>query len=173
MGRKRKENRIVVDGDIAYIYLDNYDKPVLIDSSDIEIAKNYCWSAKKDSPLHIYVRARERVTKKFVLLHRVLMGVTDPNVFVDHINHNTLDNRRCNLRVCDRSVNNSNRIKCCRFSSASYNPKCKNNPWSTTCTIDGKVKRIGYFKTKEEAIEAKRNLLIENKIYFKGADYHL
>ncbi len=34
-----------------------------------------------------------------VYMHRMLMGVTDPNIIVEHINGNTLDNRIENLRV--------------------------------------------------------------------------
>jgi hypothetical protein len=44
------------------------------------------------------------------LLHRIIM---DPpaNMQIDHVNHNTLDNRRCNLRVCTNSENQMNRGK--------------------------------------------------------------
>jgi hypothetical protein len=45
------------------------------------------------------------------LLHRAILGITDPRVHVDHINGDTLDNRSKNLRVCTLADNNRNRGK--------------------------------------------------------------
>jgi hypothetical protein len=45
-----------------------------------------------------------------VYLHRWLLGVTDPKVHVDHVNRDTLDYRRSNLRAATASQNNVNRI---------------------------------------------------------------
>lgn len=38
-------------------------------------------------------------------LHRVLLGVTDPNVIVDHIDNNGLNNTRANLRLTNKVGN--------------------------------------------------------------------
>lgn len=37
-------------------------------------------------------------------MHRLITGA-GPSEVVDHINHDTLDNRRCNLRVCSHRQN--------------------------------------------------------------------
>jgi hypothetical protein len=39
-------------------------------------------------------------------MHRFILGY--PNDQVDHVNHDTLDNRRCNLRVVTQSQNMAN-----------------------------------------------------------------
>jgi len=54
-----------------------------------------------------YVRGvnYEETSKKDVIyLHRLLTG-NHSNLEVDHINHNTLDNRLCNLRVVTKAQN--------------------------------------------------------------------
>lgn len=47
--------------------------------------------------------------KRTILMHRQILGVIDRLTLVDHINGNTLDNRRCNLRLCTYSQNGANR----------------------------------------------------------------
>ena len=48
---------------------------------------------------------RTKVSGSNKHMHREVLG-TDQ--FVDHINHNTLDNRKCNLRVVTKSQNTMN-----------------------------------------------------------------
>ena len=67
-----------------------------------------------------------------ILLHRFIMDAKTGDV-VDHINRNTLDNRRCNLRIVDYSINNKNRTGYGRvpykYMSLSYRPNRPNNTY--------------------------------------------
>ena len=45
---------------------------------------------------------------KTIYLHRLIVDAP-PNMSVDHINHNTLDNRRSNLMIATHSENQQNR----------------------------------------------------------------
>lgn len=55
-----------------------------------------------------YALAYDKETKRAIRMHRFITTPLDSEV-VDHINHNTLDNRRENLRVCTQAENCQNR----------------------------------------------------------------
>lgn len=87
----------------------------LVDDEDYEYLSQFKWKAKrKNGEKTFYVSRYYRVgdrklgKKKQVLMHREILGLTDPKDFADHINHNGLDNRRINLRKCTISENNKN-----------------------------------------------------------------
>ena len=75
---------------------------------------------------------------------------------VDHINGDTLDNRRSNLRVCDRSQNLCNRKKMAgkssRYKGVSYNKL--RGKWDARLMFRGKQYCLGLFKTELEAAKA-------------------
>lgn len=94
--------------------------------------------------------------KKHNYLYRFILGVTKPESIVDHINHNVLDNRRCNLRITNKSINEQNR------SGANKNNKCgfrnvyfvKNyKKWCVNFCINKKTVVFGYYDTLKEAVK--------------------
>jgi hypothetical protein len=98
----------------------------------------------------------------YVLLHRVLMGLdhSDQRV-VDHINHNTLDNRYVNLRICFRSENQQNRRKHQHRHGQALTSKYKGVRWHSTrkkwmaqITLKGTNKHLGVFEHEQEAATA-------------------
>jgi hypothetical protein len=46
--------------------------------------------------------------RETITMHQAVMGVAN-GVSIDHINHNGLDNRRCNLRIATATQNNQNK----------------------------------------------------------------
>lgn len=78
----------------------------LVDECDKAIATGLKWSAQETS---WGTYAKGWLAGKNVYLHRLILQVTDRNLFVDHISGNTLDNRRCNLRVVDKRTSSYNR----------------------------------------------------------------
>lgn len=80
-------------------------KGVLIaDKEDREFVESITWRVTPFGYVVGYIN------KKRVLFHREIMGAKDGFV-VDHINHNRLDNRKSNLRVCTNQENTRNRTK--------------------------------------------------------------
>lgn len=80
----------------------------LIDAADLPIAEGWRWSAKRHASGHVYAYRNawdpEARKQRNLLLHRAIM---DPptGMVVDHINGDTLDNRRANLRICTQGQN--------------------------------------------------------------------
>lgn len=104
-----------------------------------------------------YVRAYDRVTKRSLLLHRLLLGAL-PEECIDHANGNGMDNRLCNLRIATRTENQHNR-RARRDCASGYKgvgpaPYSKAKPWQVRFTDKGKRYFLGTFKTKEAAAQA-------------------
>lgn len=80
------------------------DIQVIIDTEDLSKVQQYRWYAHKQRTGKFYIINR----KNKLQLHRLVMN-TPKDLIVDHINGDTLDNRKCNLRNCDHSTNNRNK----------------------------------------------------------------
>ena len=89
-----------------------------------------------------------------ILLHRYILNPGNDKV-VDHINHNTLDNRNCNLRICTTRENCGNMITN-TSGVAGVGFHKSSNKWRAYYNIKDKQISLGYFDTKEEAIKARR-----------------
>lgn len=73
------------------------------------------------------------------LLHRLIMGITDTYTLVDHKNLNTLDNRRENLRITNKSENSKNRRIKNSNNKSGYRNVCKiGKHWRIQLQINGK-----------------------------------
>ena len=77
---------------------------ILIDKDDFDKVKHYQWHVENSRPSIQYAQAS--IPKGTIRLHKLIM----PSVLqIDHINHNGLDNRKCNLRICTNAENNRNK----------------------------------------------------------------
>lgn len=75
---------------------------VLIDEQDEQLTNKHRWYVRKGYLFTV-------IHGKTYSLHRLLLDAGD--LVIDHINGDTLDNRRSNLRVCTREENQRNRGK--------------------------------------------------------------
>lgn len=134
---------------------------VKVDTEDLNrlIQYNKSWNAswRKDSQSY-YVCAceyLETVNKKpkykIHYLHRWIFDYPK-GIVIDHINHDTLDNRRCNLRLTEQKKNLKNRNGKNKNNKSGYRNVCKiNNKWVVQLQINGKNTTLGRFLDVHEA----------------------
>lgn len=105
-GRVWSRNEVEVIGDVAYIILPGGERAIVDASVLPDVVDGYGkWCANTSGtgggP---YAVARRMCDRKLVKLHRIVAGAP-AGLVVDHVNHNTLDNRLENLRVVTQAEN--------------------------------------------------------------------
>lgn len=106
-----KGNEYRIEGTTVVILIKSKktDYEAYVDYEDYPLISKYTWNR---NVLKGYVGTRGRDTeRKEIKMHRLIMGVTDPNIIIDHINGNNMDNRKRNLRICSLSQNLHNQYK--------------------------------------------------------------
>ena len=153
-------NTYDLTGEYGICYL--YDgTECLFDKEDFDKIKDLTWCLDG----HGYALARKsdgnKVTR--IKMHRLIMNAPD-GFDIDHINHNTIDNRKKNLRICTRSQNNTNKYKRSNNTSGVIGVSLnKSSKWIAYIVIDKKQTYLGSFINKDDAI--KTRLKAELKYY--------
>lgn len=128
----------------------------LVDDEDFEVLSKYKWffTLKKDGRCASEGWAGN--PKKRVYMHRFIMNLYDNSLCVDHINGDTLDNRRENLRICTHSQNMRNRRPSAKSTSGfkGVNWNKNSNKWEVRIKKDGKSIGVGYFNCLISAAKA-------------------
>lgn len=123
----------------------------IVDTADFEWLNQWNWNADWNASARtFYVRRRGGFR-----MHRFILGVTNPAIDVDHRNENGLDNRRSNLRRCDRIRNMQNQglrsNNTSGFKGVTWYPHRGMNKWVAKITIEKRQISLGYFDTAEQA----------------------
>ena len=159
----KKINKYKLFDDYGVLWTSNTEEEVYFDLDDAEKILQYSWY--KDCTGYPASTINGETTR----LH-IFLGLK----WHDHKNRNKLDNRRKNLRPCNHNQNSMN--KCLRKDNASgvigvyfFN---RDKKWKAQINIDGKMKNLGTYINKEEAIKAR--LVAEAKYYKEFApQYYL
>jgi len=99
--------------------------------------------------------------RRLIRMHRVIMDAPD-GMQIDHLNRQTLDNRRHNLRIVTCRGNAEN-----RRNQSPHGPGVRiiqraiTKPFRAAARVDGRFRHIGCFATAEEAREARERFLRE------------
>lgn len=151
-------NEIIIDGDIAYVKL--YDKHqtvagvAKIDAEDVPKIRYIKWKLSKNG----YAMNSPKYKSGNIHMSRVILGT---NQFVDHINHDTLDNRKSNLRIVTKSQNQMN-------SNYKGVTERKDGRFYAYIKLNQHLYHLGVYVDKEEALYAR---WYAEQLLFKGYAY--
>lgn len=106
------------------------------------------------SPYSPYVRVK--VDRTVYFMHRIMYAMyhgsdPGPNVQIDHVNGNPLDNTATNLRLATPAQNRQNGKRKRNGLKGAYHSTNSNFPWASSIDANGKRYALGLFKTEEEA----------------------
>jgi hypothetical protein len=103
-------NEYRIEGNFIHIKLNrNYE--AIIDREEYPKISAFKWSAYQSggqTTPYVLSNVKSETGMTMIYLHRLILGAPK-GMCVDHINHNGLDNRRCNLRLCSHKENLENR----------------------------------------------------------------
>ena len=154
------------DTDIRLIPLTR-GKVAIVDKADYDWLIQYKWYANKKAA-GFY--AATHIGPKLIYMHRLIMQSPTKNstlrtqhypcrlgdgFVVDHIDRNSLNNRRSNLRRCTQGQNLFNqrpRNGSSKYKGVSWNKKQKQ--WSAAIEKNNKQFHLGYFNNEKDAAMA-------------------
>jgi hypothetical protein len=133
----------------------------LVDDDDFVTLSQYKWHAHKN-PIAFYATrwsSQKTGKRKLIRMHNVIMKVPD-GYEVDHIDGNTLNNCRENLRITTHRQNCFNRKKTnktSKYMGVSWNKNSQN--WQANIYENGSIRYLGHFSNEQEAFLAYSNAL--------------
>ena len=129
----------------------------ILDVDDfLKLSKNKWYLLKCRGYLYATRAERNKGTRKWFKLHRVIADAP-AGMVVDHINGNTLDNRKCNLRVCTPRQNTISQKKNRRETLGKYRGVVfykKENNYGARIRTEEKRMCLGRFKNAIDAARA-------------------
>jgi len=130
-----------------------------VDPADYKRLRGYEWFSKKGTR-NFYAVRRARGPKgsklATIYMHRELIDVAD-GLLIDHVNQDSMDNRRANLRGATRAQNIRNRKKFSNSSSSKYKGiyrRKKTRKWEVHIMFEKKRIHLGIFCDEIEAAKA-------------------
>lgn len=161
---KKKYNDYDISGEYGIGWTTNTNHEFYFDLEDFDKIKNYCWREMKTH----YIATHDK--KCCLYLHRLITNAGNNNFIVDHINHNTYDNRKKNLRICTQSNNMMNGTKKKSNTSGITGVWWSNHSgkWIAEIMVNQKKIYLGSFNNIEDAANERKKA---EDMYF--GDYSL
>lgn len=161
-----KVKRHIVDQplDMPFRYIPlTQNKNAIVDIDDYEWLMQWNWIASYDGTIdNYYVRRANIVDGKRIGLahmHREILRCEN-GYLVDHLNRNTLDNRKSNLRKVTNEISCKNQgIRKDNTSGFKGISKHQDGGWIAYISVDRKRTYLGYFQDINVAIESRKRAI--------------
>ena len=132
-------------------------KVAIVDASDFDWLSQWKWIADR-RPHGFYVSRKEvgaGPNSRNIYMHRFIM-LEPKGMMVDHVNHDPLDNRRANLRICTRTENLRNRTSLVGSSSKylGVSWQAQSRKWQAHIRWNGKSRYLGLYANEDDAARA-------------------
>jgi hypothetical protein len=131
----------------------------MVDDEDFEFLNQWKWSVHKGKNNSFYAKRNSNSTdgllkRKNILMHREIMKITDPNIIIDHEDHNGLNCQKSNMRSCNHSENNKNRSShgASKFLGVSWQASIKR--WRAEIKNNNVKEYIGVYINEVDAAKA-------------------
>lgn len=135
------------------------NKYAIVDPEDYNrLSKHKWYAAKGHNTFYAVCGKWSKIQRKRVeiRMHRFIMN-PPAHLYVDHINHNGLDNRKANLRLATHAQSVRNRKKFARLSTSKYKGiswDASAKKWSAYIQADRKKIYLGSFNNEIDAAKA-------------------
>jgi len=128
-------------------------KVALVDDEDFDKVLMHTWCASRNKNIFYAVTKVPHLKRKKTLKMHILIMGKQPELELDHVNHNGLDNRRCNLRHVTGSQNSQNRRHRVGTSSIYKGVSWykQYGKWKVAITKNKIEYHIGYYASEQEA----------------------
>lgn len=127
----------------------------LVDEEDYEWLNQWKWCVCKIGNNYYATRnVKNKGTQTSIRMHRLIMDA-QKGVYVDHVDIDSLNNQRYNLRICTNAQNAMNQKKVLRdrftskYKGVSWHKS--NKRWCANITINRKSNSLGSFKCETRA----------------------
>jgi hypothetical protein len=131
----------------------------LVDDSDYVMVSAFKWRPYKHKKNHtVYARTdRNDVAgvRRCLLMHRLILGIYDRSILVDHRDGDGLNNQRFNIRSCTSRQNVQHRLVVVSrsgFLGVTFDGSVKRSkPWKATIGYLGRYTNLGRYSSPQEA----------------------
>lgn len=129
-------------------------KVAIVDDQDYALVSQYKWCAKWNGRHWYSHKSIVKNGRQYTLFMHRFITDAPTGMQVDHVNGDTLDNRRSNLRLCTPSENQQNRGRPISNSSGYKGVRKDGNRWCAAIMVNGKYFHLGSFAEPVEAAHA-------------------
>lgn len=153
--KRRKPIPIRIDGDTAYVTLTGGKYTTIMDAEDVPLLDMWSVGVMPKKRYVTLLGSSSIKPRPHMLLARLVMNAPE-GMCVDHINRNTLDNRKVNLRICTGSENGRNSKSktgsTSRYKGVHVKARTKYSKiWIARIGHDGNQIYLGSFTKEEDA----------------------